>query len=136
MHDAKREPRLNLHNDHACFSLFTRNIYFSRKIMVNYNFPVTFTVPKDILDFDLAVRRHPHCLFLRLVFIFFSTSSLASSLSRSVPFAILFLLSFFLFCLLLAPLSFAVSVSVSRKEEGSAPGNSFAETWHRTAKHE
>lgn len=103
----------------------------------------------DILSFDLAVRCHPLSLAL---LVFFSTCSFPPlSLSLSRPRLVLHFtifspspfsplpLSMFPLSLPLSPprsYSLAISVSVSRTEEGSAPGNSFAETWHRAAKHE
>lgn len=105
----------------------------------------------DILGFDPAVRCHPLSLALPGVCFLFHFLLPASSLSHGPPlhFAILspfpppFFPSSALYVSSFSSSSsfstqppLAVSVSVSRTEEGSAPGNSFAETWHRTAKHE
>lgn len=100
---------------------------------------------KDILGFDPAVQCYPLSLALCLVLVFLSTSypvSLHSHvailhfaiLSSSASFS-LFHFRFLILFLLLLFLT-TVSVSVSRTKEGSSLGNSFAETWHRTAKHE
>jgi len=103
----------------------------------------------DILGFDPAVRCHPLSLALPGACFLFYLRALSLSLSLSClvlhftifspsPFSP-FPLSTFPLSLPLSPprsYSLAISVSVSRTEEGSAPGNSFAETWHRTAKHE
>lgn len=92
---------------------------------------------KDILGFDPAVQCHPLSLAFCLVLVFFSTSYFVSLHSRVAILSSLASFSLSLFLPLSFPLSLppsllaTVSVSVSRTEEGSAPGNSFAETWHR-----